>query len=307
MDASKVCWPLALGQTTGGLEKHHRSAMHSPENSVVTSPNGIISTPNPENFEVLSARRAVVNAFLEMLGLRQLQQTLKAAKSTSMIYRKVASTNSPQRGVCFALVAQVRGAGRAAQSTLSCGSSGSQGPSRGPRPLRVDDDVKFSDNDSQFELSIHPYTCNNHDSHIKRRDDWREGNEMRAVWFRTSLLTVLAGLFLAAPSFAHHSFAMFDTTKTVTLTGTIKSYQWTNPHVWIDLMVLNPKTKELELWGLEGLSTSLMARRGWSRKSMTAGDKVEIDIHPLKAGGNGGSVIKARVGDTQIGGAEQAQ
>ena len=100
---------------------------------------------------------------------------------------------------------------------------------------------------------------------------------------------------------------MFDTTKTVTLTGTIKSYQWTNPHVWIDLMVLNPKTNELELWGLEGLSTSLMARRGWSRKSMTAGDKVEIDIHPLKAGGNGGSVIKARVGDTQIGGAEQAQ
>ena len=281
--------------------------MHSPENSVVTSPNGIIFTPNPENFEVLSARRAVVNAFLEILGVRQLQQTLKGAKSASMLYRKVASTNSPQREVCFALVAQ------GARRQSRCAVNAFLRFVGVPRPLQRSkappcrECVKFSDNDSQFELSIYSYTCNNHDYHIKRQHEWREGNEMRAVWFRTSLLTVLAGLFLAAPSFAHHSFAMFDTTKTVTLTGTIKSYQWTNPHVWIDLMVLNPKTKELELWGLEGLSTSLMTRRGWSRKSMTAGDKVEIDIHPLKAGGNGGSVIKARVGDTQIGGAEQAQ
>ncbi len=130
---------------------------------------------------------------------------------------------------------------------------------------------------------------------------------MQAMCLRTSLLTVLSACaFLAAPTFAHHSFAMFDTTKIVTLKGTVKDYQWTNPHVWIDLMVLNPKTNEVELWGLEGLATSGMSRRGWSRKAMGAGDKVEIDIHPLKAGGNGGAVVKARVGDTEIGGPEKA-
>jgi uncharacterized protein DUF6152 len=130
---------------------------------------------------------------------------------------------------------------------------------------------------------------------------------MRTVYFRTSFLAVWASLILAAPAFAHHSFAMFDMTQTVTLTGTVKSYQWTNPHVWIELMVMNPKTNETELWGLEGLSTSIMSRRGWTRKSLMAGDMVEIDIHPLKTGGNGGSVMKARVGHTEIGGQATAQ
>jgi hypothetical protein len=81
MNASKVRWPLALGQTTVALEKHRRSAMHSPDNSVVTNSNGIIFTPNPENFEFLSARLAVVNGFFEILGVRQLQQILEGAKA----------------------------------------------------------------------------------------------------------------------------------------------------------------------------------------------------------------------------------
>jgi hypothetical protein len=155
MDAIKVCWSLALGQTTGVLEKHHRSAMHSPENSVVTSPNGIIFTPNPENFEVLSARSAVVNAFREILGCANSSKPSTAPKACPPLYRKVASTNSPQREVCCALVAQ--GACRQSRCAVNAFSRyvGIPSPSRGPRPLRVEDDVKFSYNDSRVELSIY--------------------------------------------------------------------------------------------------------------------------------------------------------
>src|SRR5450631_2872200 len=116
---------------------------------------------------------------------------------------------------------------------------------------------------------------------------------------RASLVLVLATLATAA--LAHHSFAMFDQTKIMTVKGTVKDYQWTNPHVWIVVVVQNPQTHETEDWGLEGTSTSVMTRRGWTRRSLTRGDEVAIDVRPLKDGSRGGAVLKARVGDREIG------
>jgi hypothetical protein len=93
---------------------------------------------------------------------------------------------------------------------------------------------------------------------------------------------------------AHHSFAMFDNKQEKTLTGTIKEFQWTNPHIWVQVMVPDEAGKEVE-WSVEGGSPNNLGRRGWSRNSMKAGDKVVVVIHPLKNGEPGGSLVKVTI------------
>jgi hypothetical protein len=105
----------------------------------------------------------------------------------------------------------------------------------------------------------------------------------------------------AVPAFAHHSFAMFDQTKSMTLEGTVKEFQWTNPHSWVQLMVNDPATgKEVE-WSIEGTSPNALARQGWKRTSLKAGDKASIVIHPLKDGTTGGSLVSATVNGVPVG------
>jgi uncharacterized protein DUF6152 len=112
---------------------------------------------------------------------------------------------------------------------------------------------------------------------------------------KTSMsLAVVLSTLLANVAFAHHSFAMFDQQKEKTLTGTIKELQWTNPHIWIQVLVPDDAGKTVE-WSVEGGSPNNLSRKGWSRNSMKAGDKVVITIHPLKNGENGGSLMKVTV------------
>jgi hypothetical protein len=101
-----------------------------------------------------------------------------------------------------------------------------------------------------------------------------------------------AGVLHGAAALAHHSFAMFDATKVITLTGTIKELQWTAPHVMIWL-VEDPKEGEPandKLWAVE-LSTSPgpLTRLGWNRQSVMPGDRVAIEINPLRSGNPGGA------------------
>ncbi len=105
----------------------------------------------------------------------------------------------------------------------------------------------------------------------------------------------------AVPAFAHHSFAMFDSTKNMTLDGTIKDFQWTNPHSWVQIVVKDPATgKEVE-WSIEGGSPNGLARSGWKRTSLKPGDKAQVVIHPLKDGTAGGSLVTVSVGGVKIG------
>lgn len=92
---------------------------------------------------------------------------------------------------------------------------------------------------------------------------------------------------LAAPAFAHHSTAMFDMEKTVSLNGTIKDFQWTQPHTWIVFEVPNGAGGTDE-YGIEGMSPSYLGRNGWSKHTLAPGDKVTLNIHPLKDGRKGG-------------------
>ncbi len=110
--------------------------------------------------------------------------------------------------------------------------------------------------------------------------------------------TVCAG---AVPASAHHSFAMFDSQKTVVLEGTIKEFQWTNPHCWVQLTVKDASGKEVE-WGIEGGSPNGLSRQGWKRTSIKPGDKAKVAIHPLKDGTTGGSVVTVWIDGVQVGG-----
>ncbi len=108
---------------------------------------------------------------------------------------------------------------------------------------------------------------------------------------RSRLLAAAAALTaaaaLGAPAYAHHSTAMFDMEKTVNLNGTIKDFQWTQPHTWIDFEVPNASGGS-DTYGVEGMSPSYLGRNGWSKHTLAPGDKVTLAIHPLKDGRKGG-------------------
>jgi len=102
----------------------------------------------------------------------------------------------------------------------------------------------------------------------------------------------LAGIVIAmyaVPASAHHSFAMFDAEKTTNLEGTVKEFQWTNPHAWILLNVA--KEGQVQEWAIELNGPSGLARQGWRPKTLTPGMPVKMQIHPLRDGTNGGQFL----------------
>lgn len=98
---------------------------------------------------------------------------------------------------------------------------------------------------------------------------------------------------------AHHSYAMFDMSQTVTLQGTIRDFQWTNPHSWIWIDVPDAKGAAAQ-WGIEGMSPNYLARRGWSKHTLKPGDKVSMLIHPLKGAQHGGSFMSVTLADGSV-------
>ncbi len=118
------------------------------------------------------------------------------------------------------------------------------------------------------------------------------------------LKTVIAIVVLATwggSAGAHHSFAMFDYATSKTLVGTVKEVQWTNPHIWVQVLVMDQKSGTPVEWSIEGGSPNALSRQGWRRSSIKAGDAIEVTIHPLKDGSNGGSLMKAMVNGQLVG------
>jgi len=97
----------------------------------------------------------------------------------------------------------------------------------------------------------------------------------------------LAIVLPAAPLYAHHSFAMFDRTKEVTVVAVVKEFQWTNPHAWIEIEVPN-QGGGVDRWSLECNSPNNLARQGWKSSSLKPGDKITVTFFPLKSGEKGG-------------------
>ena len=110
-----------------------------------------------------------------------------------------------------------------------------------------------------------------------------------------TLLAAATLVLTAAPAaFAHHSYAEFNTEKKVTLQGTVKEFQWTNPHSWLLVNVPDSKGKA-EQWAIELSSVSLLASRGWKPKTVMPGDKVAITFHPMRNGTHAGSYMAIKL------------
>ncbi len=114
-----------------------------------------------------------------------------------------------------------------------------------------------------------------------------------------SLLFVCCLLIAPVISVAHHSSAMFDKEQVREETVTIREFQWTNPHVWIQITLENDKG-EAEEWSIEGLGPNGLFRNGWRPDSFKTGDVVQIRFNPMRDGTNAGGFIGARLADGKI-------
>jgi len=116
---------------------------------------------------------------------------------------------------------------------------------------------------------------------------------------KRALLAALAASSVTPIVLAHHSFAMFDAQQTLTAEGTVKDFQWGNPHVWLDVLVHQPdggvKSLSLELNGISGL-----VRHGWKPATLHPADKVKVTYHPLRDGAPGGQLIEVVTADGTV-------
>ena len=121
---------------------------------------------------------------------------------------------------------------------------------------------------------------------------------MRKVLIAAAI-AALATATLTPPAMAHHSGAMFDPTKTVSLEGTVKEFQYTNPHSWLQILVTGADGKVVE-WGFESEGPSTLLRAGIKAKTFTPGEKVTVLCHPMKDGRAAGSLMQVTKADGSV-------
>lgn len=127
---------------------------------------------------------------------------------------------------------------------------------------------------------------------------------------RTGFAVRLLGLLLlasaAATSSAHHSAAMFDQTRTVEITGTVRLFQWSNPHCYIQLLVQGANGEEQE-WSLEMGAPMYLYNRGWRPSTVKPGQQLTVKISPLRKEGHAGLLLEARTLDGKPLGSQPAK
>ena len=121
-------------------------------------------------------------------------------------------------------------------------------------------------------------------------------NRPRKGW---GVAILAAGIALAAaPALAHHSFAMFDQKKVMTLEGTVHEFQWTNPHSFIELDVASGG--RAARWSIELNSPNNLTRQGWRRTSLRAGERIKVRVAPLRNGQTGGLFLDLTKADGRV-------
>ncbi|HTC43531.1 MAG TPA: DUF6152 family protein [Steroidobacteraceae bacterium] len=123
---------------------------------------------------------------------------------------------------------------------------------------------------------------------------------MAAIPYSRRAWASAIGLLLATgTAVAHHSFAMFDQSRQLPLSGTVMEFQWTNPHSFIELDV--PKADGTsEVWHIELNSPNNLKRQGWRSSSLKPGDRVLVVINPLRDGQHGGLFLNATLPDGSV-------
>lgn len=109
-------------------------------------------------------------------------------------------------------------------------------------------------------------------------------------------LILLSNLFAGYPAYSHHSNAMFEPENVIELTGTIKEFQFTNPHTWVQVLVENEKGETIE-WSLEWGSPNNLGRQGIRPSTFPPGTAVVIKTRPMKDGSAGGMFVGAKFSD----------
>ena len=120
---------------------------------------------------------------------------------------------------------------------------------------------------------------------------------VKACWMVVLAVSMLS---VAGIAMAHHSFAMFDTTASVTLTGTVTEFQWTNPHAYIELDVPDSNSAARKHWTIELGSPSILQQSGWKFKDLKFGDKVTATINPLRNHDPGGLLVQVTLPDGRV-------
>ena len=103
----------------------------------------------------------------------------------------------------------------------------------------------------------------------------------------------------ASGALAHHSYSMFDRTKTTTIEGTVWAWEMINPHSFLWVVVMKPDGST-EKWGMEGAGVALLQRAGLTKSAVKAGDKVTVDLHPLRDGRTGGQLMRVTLASGKV-------
>jgi hypothetical protein len=125
-----------------------------------------------------------------------------------------------------------------------------------------------------------------------------------STWVRRTpgLLVLALALSAATAARAHHSFAMYENEHQIKLKGKVTNFQWTNPHVYIDIdaVDVNSEKKEMKSWVIECANPGILNRVGWKFNMIKAGDKVTMVIAPLRSGEPGGLLKEIKLPDGRI-------
>ena len=106
---------------------------------------------------------------------------------------------------------------------------------------------------------------------------------------RTLALTVAVLAGASSAAMAHHSNAMFDRTKVAEIKGTVREFQWTNPHTWIEMEVPGPQGATH--YTIEGPTPGILRAGGWKFNTLKPGDQITAKVHPLRDGSAGGGLM----------------
>ena len=116
------------------------------------------------------------------------------------------------------------------------------------------------------------------------------------LWILVACLSAASGA-----AWAHHSYALFDTSGTKTVNGTVAKVEWMNPHAFLWVYVPSTdKAGKYDLWGFENGSPSVLQGYGWNKDVLKAGDKVAIEYWPLRDGSIGGHCEKVKLPDDRV-------
>jgi len=122
--------------------------------------------------------------------------------------------------------------------------------------------------------------------------------DRKKILLRLALLLGTASM--TAPVMAHHSTAMYDYAKSITLTGTVDSFEWTNPHMFIKVTVPNAQGNDVQ-WNIECGTVNINARHGWKRTDIKHGDKVTVEFHPTRDSEvSAGTLMQVKLADGRI-------